>query len=69
MTLALPDDLRREMDAHPEIRWAEIARRAIQKELERMHLHDRLLAGSRLTEEDAVEIGKKVRRAARLRRT
>lgn len=64
MTLALPDDLMREMRAHPEINWSEVARRSLRKELERMHILDELLRGSELTEKDAVDLGRKVRRAA-----
>jgi len=68
MTFALPDDLHREIRAHPEVKWAEVARRALRRELERVHTYDRLLAGSRLTEDDAVELGRKVRRSAARRR-
>ncbi len=69
MTLSLPEDLHREMHAHPEVKWAEVARRAIQRELDRLHAYDRLLAGSALTERDAITLGREVRRsAARQRR-
>lgn len=64
MTLALPERLHREMRRHPEIRWAEVARRALTRELSRLRVYDRLLSGSKLTEKDAVEIGRKVNRAA-----
>jgi hypothetical protein len=65
MTLALPDELHRELRRHKEVRWAEIARRAFVKELARLHVYDRVLATSRLTEADAVEIGRDVRRKGR----
>lgn len=68
MTLSLPEELHREMRSHPEVRWAEVARRAIQRELERLHTYDRLLAGSALTEKDAVALGREVRQAAARRR-
>jgi len=68
MTLSLPEELHREMRSHPEIKWAEVARRAIQRELERLHTYDRLLAGSALTERDAVALGREIRRAAARRR-
>jgi hypothetical protein len=64
MTFSLPGDLHREMRAHPDVKWAEVARRAIERELRRLHMYDRLLAGSRLTERDAVELGRQARRAA-----
>jgi hypothetical protein len=68
MTLSLPEELHREMRSHPEVRWAEVARRAIQRELERLHTYDRLLSGSALTEKDAVSMGREVRRGAARRR-
>lgn len=69
MTLALPEDLHREIRKHKEVRWAEIARRALAREVSRLHIYDRLLTESRLTEADAVELGQRVRRrGARSRR-
>ena len=68
MTLWLPEELHREMRAHPEVKWSEVARRAIQRELDRLHTYDRLLSGSLLTERDAKTLGREVRRAAARRR-
>ncbi len=68
MTLSLPDELHREMCAHPEVKWPEVARRAIQRELDRLHAYDRLLSGSALTERDAVALGREARRSASRRR-
>lgn len=64
MTFSLPDDLHKEMRAHPQIKWSEVAREAIRKEIERQHLHDKMLEGSKLTEEDAVDLGRRIRRNA-----
>jgi hypothetical protein len=63
VTLALPDDLASEMDRYPQIRWSEVARRAFKQELARLEIYDRLFADSQLTEKDAVEIGRKIKRA------
>lgn len=68
MTFSLPDDLHGEMRAHPEIKWAEIARRAIRQELERLHAYERAFARSEFTEADAVRVGREARRAAAKRR-
>lgn len=67
MTLAVPEEMHREMRRHSEIRWAEIARRALAREVARLHIYDRLLSGSTLSESDAVEIGRAIRRRARPR--
>lgn len=64
VTLAVPKELHAEMRRHPEIRWSEVARMAFQNEVDRLHVLDRLLEGSRLTERDAVDLGRSIRRAA-----
>ena len=64
VTFSVPDELHREMRAHPEIKWAEVARSAIRIQLRRLDAYDRLLSKSKLTEEDAVRLGRQIRRAA-----
>ena len=64
MTLALPKDLHRKMREHPEIKWAEVVRHAIAREVDRLSVYDRLLAGSTMTEKDAVELGRFINKAA-----
>ena len=64
VTFAVPKELHEEMRRHPEIRWSEVARRAFQHEVNRLHVLDRLLAHSRLSERDVVDIGRDIRRRA-----
>ncbi len=61
MTLAVPDDLYRIMRKHREIKWSEIARQAIWDYARKLELMDSILSKSKLTEEDALEIGKKIK--------
>jgi len=61
MTLAVPDDLYRIMRKHREIKWSEIARRAMWDYARKLELMDSILSKSKLTEEDALEIGKKIK--------
>ena len=68
VTFAVPEDLHQEMRAHPEIKWAEVARAAFRAHLRRLDVYDRLFAGSKLTEADAIKIGREIRRAASRRR-
>ncbi len=63
MTLAIPREMKIEMDEHPEINWSEIARQAIQQKLVLLEHMDKLLAKSKLTEKDALELGRKVNKA------
>ena len=60
MTLALPEDLKRIMKKYNTIKWSEVARQALWDKARKLALMDKLLAKSGLTEEDALEIGRKV---------
>ena len=60
MTLAIPEDLNRIMKRHVEIRWSEVARQALWKQARKIELMDKILSKSKLTEEDALELGKKI---------
>lgn len=64
LTFAVSADVRREMKRHANIKWSEVVRRAIEAELARLHLLDRLLESSELKEEDAVKLGREIRRKA-----
>lgn len=68
VTFAVPEELHQEMRAHPEIKWAEVARAAFRAHLRRLDVYDRLFAGSKLTEADAIKIGREVRQGASRRR-
>ncbi len=61
MTLAVPEDLHRIMKQHVEIKWSEVARQAMWQKAKKLELMDGLLAGSTLTEEDAIELGRKIK--------
>ncbi len=60
MTLAIPEELHEIMRKHSEIKWSEVARQAIWEKAKKIDLMDKLLAKSKLTEEDALELGRKV---------
>mgnify|MGYP001559978005 CR=1 FL=1 len=62
MTLSLPEDLHDIMQKHKEIKWSEIARQALWGHAKRLEIMDKILSKSKLTEEDALEIGRKVNR-------
>lgn len=60
MTLAIPEELHNIMRKRNEIKWSEIARQAIWNTARKLELMDKLLAKSKLTEKDALELGRKV---------
>ncbi len=61
VTLAVPEDLHEIMQRHKDIKWSEVARQAMWEKARKLEIMDKLLAKSELTEEDALEIGRKIR--------
>lgn len=67
MTLAIPEELRKKMKRHAELKWSEIARQAFERKLNEMELMDRMLEKSTVTEEDAAKIGHSINATIRKR--
>lgn len=63
MTLAIPDELMLVMKKHPDIKWSVVAREALWDKAKVLELMDKLTAKSKLTEKDALEIGRKINEA------
>ena len=63
MTLAIPDDLHSIMKKHSEVRWSEVARKALWMQAKKMELMDKILTNSELTEEDSIMLGRKVNKS------
>ena len=61
MTLSIPEELHKEIKAHSEIKWSDVARQAFEKKVKELHWMDTLLEKSTLTEEDAERIGHKIK--------
>ena len=62
MTLAIPDNLSEVMKKHTEIKWSEVARKAIAEKAKVLELMDAIMKKSTLTEKDAMEIGAKIKK-------
>ena len=54
MTLSLPDDVYRIVKTHKEIRWSEVARRAIEEYAKKLSVLDAMTQKSELSEEDVM---------------
>ena len=67
VTLSIPEDIKHEMEMFPEINWSEIARAAIKKRIIILKQIKEFSKDSELTEEDAIEIGRKVNEGLRKR--
>ena len=62
MTLAIPDELMEKMKRFREIRWSEVARRAIEERVEAFERMNKIAIKSKLTDEDVTEISKIINR-------
>ena len=60
LTLAIPKELKEEMDLMPELNWSEIARKAISEKAAEYKLFNSIVAKSKMTEKDALELGRAV---------
>ena len=67
ITLSVSKELFKEMKAHREFKWSEVARQAIKRKLEELRSMDKLLSKSELSESDAEEIGHKIKHDIRNR--
>ena len=64
ITLSVPEELKTQMEHHPEMNWSEIARQAIREKLQLLRKLDELVAKSKMTERDALDLGRKINKAA-----
>jgi len=61
VTFAVPEELHEVMRRHPEIKWSEIARKAMWEYAQKLELMERITSGSGLSEKDVLELDKKVK--------
>ncbi len=61
MTLAVPDELKDEMDKLKIINWSAVAREAFEEKIQKLRLLESLTKGSKLTEMDIEELGSKIK--------
>lgn len=63
VTLAVPEELKKEMEKFKIINWSEVAREAIVKKILQLKILQSFSKDSELTEEDALRLGKEVNKA------
>ncbi|MBT4191823.1 MAG: hypothetical protein HOE11_00795 [Candidatus Diapherotrites archaeon] len=61
MTLAVPDELQAVVKKHKEIKWSEIARKAMWEQARKLELMDAITKKSKLNNKDVLEIDEKVK--------
>ncbi len=64
MTLAIPSELKKQMDEVKFVNWSEVARAAFRDKLVQFQLFQKIASKSKLTQKDADELGRKINRAA-----
>lgn len=67
VTLSFPEELYKEMREHPELKWSEVARQAVEKKLKELKLIEEILVRNKMTEEAAERIGHKLKGEIRKR--
>ena len=60
LTLAVPDEMKKKMDSFPEMNWSEVARQAFLHKMEDMEFLRKFKEKSKLTEAEALRLGKEV---------
>lgn len=64
ITLSVPEDIHKEMRQFSEVKWSEVARRAIIEKIEALRLAESLAKKSKLTEKDVEEFSRKIKSGA-----
>lgn len=61
MTLSIPEELHNIVKQHTEIKWSEVARKAMWLQARKLKLMDKLASKSKLTEKDIEELDHKIK--------
>jgi hypothetical protein len=64
ITLAIPEELHKKMKQMSDIRWSEVARRAIEQRINDLEVMDRITSKSKITQKDIDDLSKKIKSAA-----
>ena len=67
ITLAVPAELKDDMDAFPDINWSAVAREAIKQKIILLKKFREFTKDSEMTEEDALRLGAEVSKAVEKR--
>lgn len=61
VTVSVSDELKQKMTLFPEVNWSAVARKAITERINLLSKLDKALSKSSLSEEETIELGRKVR--------
>lgn len=68
ITLSIPKELKRKMDSFIEINWSAVAREAFKEKISDLEFLKKFKEKSKLTEEEALELGKEINKNLAKRR-
>ena len=60
VTLSLPIELKQKMDSFAEINWSAVAREAFDEKIRDLEFLKKFKSQSKMTEEDAINLGRKL---------
>ncbi|MBN1941168.1 MAG: hypothetical protein JW772_03220 [Candidatus Diapherotrites archaeon] len=63
VTISVSDELKQKMTEFPELNWSAVARKAIVERIQLLEQMNKQLSKSRLSEEDTIALGRKVKAA------
>jgi len=56
VTVNVDEELKEQMEGHPEINWSEVARNAFEEKIDDLEMMERLSSDSELTDEDVDDL-------------
>lgn len=62
ITLTIPEDLKEELQKHPEVNWSAVTRKAMQEHLTKLHIAEAIASKSKLTGKDVEELDKLIKK-------
>ena len=60
LTLSIPLELKKKMEEYPHIKWSQVARAIIEREVNELEEFEKIVSKSKLTEADVEEFANKV---------
>ncbi len=63
ITLSIPEEIHKVMKKHKEVKWSEVARKAIIEHVAKLKLMDKITEKSKLTKKDIEEINKEIKKS------
>ncbi len=64
ITLSIPENIHKQMKHFSEVKWSQVARKAIIERLEMLLIAEKIAQKSKLTQQDVEEFNKKIKQSA-----